>query len=66
MSLRQAINAKCRECIHDPLAGGTWRAQVEACTCTRCPLFAFRPKTIKNAGSPPAHEMTHGEAHGRP
>ena len=26
MSLRNAINAKCRDCIYDPLCGGgTWR-----------------------------------------
>lgn len=43
MSLRAAVNAKCRECICDPLAGGTWREQVEACSCTRCPLWAHRP-----------------------
>lgn len=39
----QAIAAKCRECIHDPMAAGTWREQVAACCCTDCPLWAFRP-----------------------
>lgn len=44
MSLRGAINAKCRECIHDPIGGaGNWRQQVEACTAHSCPLYAVRP-----------------------
>lgn len=44
MSLRAAVNAKCKECIYDPIAGrGTWRQQVEACTSRSCPLFAVRP-----------------------
>jgi len=47
MSLRRAINDKCRDCIYDPLAGGTWRKQVEECKCTRCPLWPVRPKTTK-------------------
>jgi hypothetical protein len=33
ISLRQAINAKCKDCIYDPLSGlGTWREQVARCT----------------------------------
>ena len=44
MSLRAAINAKCRECIYDPYPGsGNWRQQVEACTSPDCPLFSVRP-----------------------
>jgi hypothetical protein len=44
MSLRKAIDAKCRECIYDPHSGdGTWRQQVEGCTSPKCPLFAVRP-----------------------
>ena len=42
-SLRQAINAKCRECIHDKLAPGNWRQQVMGCAITRCPLHPVRP-----------------------
>jgi hypothetical protein len=38
-----AIAAYCRQCIHDPAAAGTWRAQVAVCTCTDCPLWRFRP-----------------------
>lgn len=44
MSLRKAVNAKCKDCIYDRLAGGTWRAQVEACTCDTCPLYPVRPR----------------------
>lgn len=46
MTRQAAINAKCRDCIHDPLAGGTWRQQVEACTCIACPLFPYRPVSV--------------------
>lgn len=43
-SLRQAINAKCCECIYDPISGGgSWREQVTACTSGGCPLFDVRP-----------------------
>jgi hypothetical protein len=49
MSLRAAINAKCKECIYDPISGrGTWRQQVEACTSRTCPLFPVRPKSVAN------------------
>lgn len=43
-SLRKAIDAKCKDCIHDPIAGGgSWRMQVESCTSGNCPLFEVRP-----------------------
>ena len=45
MSLRKAINDKCKSCIHDDLAAGTWRQQVTLCSCPDCPLWDFRPKT---------------------
>jgi hypothetical protein len=46
VSLRGAINAMCRECIHDPIGGfGNWREQVTACTSYKCPLFPVRPLT---------------------
>lgn len=42
-SLRQAIDAKCRDCIHDDQSGlGTWREQVARCTCAACPLWPVR------------------------
>lgn len=43
MSLRAAIDAACRACIHDPHAAGTWREQVAACTSRGCPLYLVRP-----------------------
>lgn len=44
MSLRAAINAKCRDCIYDPESGlGNWRQQVSSCTATECPLYSVRP-----------------------
>ena len=44
MSLRGAINAKCRDCIHDPACGGgTWREQVAQCSAIRCALWQVRP-----------------------
>ena len=45
MSLRKAINEKCKDCIYDPLAGGSWLKQVELCTCSDCPLYPVRPIT---------------------
>jgi hypothetical protein len=43
--MRAGINAKCKDCIYDKYAGGTWREQVEACTLTTCGLWPFRPKS---------------------
>lgn len=46
MSRQKAINAKCKDCIYDPLCGGgTWRQQVEACTIKTCALWPYRPKS---------------------
>ena len=42
-SLRAAINAKCKSCIHDPGARGNWRQQVSGCSSANCPLHPFRP-----------------------
>lgn len=44
MSMRKAINEKCKDCIYDPKAGGTWRMQVEACAIKTCSLWNYRPK----------------------
>ena len=46
MTRQQAINAKCKDCIYDPLDRGTWRQQVEACTFIDCPLYEYRPKSF--------------------
>lgn len=42
-SLRQAINDKCKECIYDSRAEGTWRQQVKNCTSPGCKLYEVRP-----------------------
>lgn len=45
--LRGSIDAKCAECIYDPIGDGSWRLQVENCTSFACPLYPVRPMTIK-------------------
>jgi len=42
--LRGKIDAKCVECIYDPLDVGTWRQQVARCTSYTCPLRPVRPE----------------------
>lgn len=43
MSLRKAIDAKCKDCIYDPKSGGgTWREQIAQCSCSDCPLWPYR------------------------
>jgi hypothetical protein len=51
MTRQRAINAKCKDCIYDPVDFGTWRQQVEACTSTDCALWEHRPKVTKQAPS---------------
>jgi len=46
MSLRKAINEKCRDCIYDPASEGTWRQQAYSCSFLSCPLWHVRPKPI--------------------
>ena len=41
----KAVRAKCKDCIYDPLAGGTWLKQVENCNVYYCPLWVVRPIT---------------------
>jgi hypothetical protein len=43
MSLRAAIDAKCKDCIYDACSPGTWRAQVAQCPAPACPLWPYRP-----------------------
>lgn len=44
--MRGKINAKCIECIYDPISGnGSWKQQIEACTSPKCPLYSVRPKS---------------------
>lgn len=45
-SLRDAVNRKCKECIHDPYGGtGQWRESVDACSSSNCPLHSVRPRS---------------------
>ena len=58
MSMRKAIDAKCKDCIHDSQSGlGTWRQQTEACTMVDCSLWPYRPKSAckspSNSGKQP-------------
>lgn len=51
-SRKTSIEAMCKQCIYDKADDGTWRAQVEACTCdgrngsTKCALYDVRPLPI--------------------
>lgn len=45
MSLRKAINAKCKSCAYDSCAAGSWRQQTTMCSVTVCPLWPQRPRT---------------------
>lgn len=45
MSLRKAINEKCKDCIYDPSGVGNWRQQSSACTDKACPLWLYRPQS---------------------
>ena len=42
-SLRACVNDKCKSCIYDPEAAGTWLQQVTLCSVTTCPLYPVRP-----------------------
>ena len=43
MSLRNAINLKCKDCIYDPEVEGGWIQQISLCELTECPLWEHRP-----------------------
>ncbi len=61
LSLLAAINGKCRDCIHDPAAPGSWRAQVAQCSCPSCPLWPVRPAPSSGPfASPPRDPATVG------
>ena len=47
MTRQEAIDAKCVECIFDPLEDGTWRQQVKACEIESCALHPYRPMPYK-------------------
>ena len=48
MSLRKAINEKCKDCIYDKCAPGNWKQQVTLCSVKSCPLYEVRPKTTSS------------------
>lgn len=44
LTRQQAINAKCKDCLYDPLSGGgTWREQIAVCSSISCALWPYRP-----------------------
>lgn len=43
LSLRERIDAKCKACVYDRLAAGTWREQVADCGSVSCELYDVRP-----------------------
>jgi len=45
MSLRKAVNDKCKNCIYDDAAAGTWLQQVTLCSSPDCPLYKVRPQS---------------------
>jgi len=42
----EAINAKCRSCLYDPVLIESWRSQIDRCETSWCPLFCYRPRLI--------------------
>ena len=59
MSLRAAINAKCRDCIYDEGAAGSAAVQIELCACYDCPLWPVRrvrPGNVRMPYSEPVCE----------
>ena len=52
MTRQEAIDAKCVECIFDPLEDGTWRQQVKACDIESCALHPYRPMPYKPRNQP--------------
>ena len=47
LSLRAAVNSKCKECLYSPDEPGRWREQTERCTSPSCPLYAVRPRVSR-------------------
>ena len=47
MSLRKAVDAKCRKCTYDPFDVGTAAQQIAVCIDFDCPLHSVRPITTK-------------------
>ena len=51
MSLRNAINLKCKDCIYDPEVEGGWKQQVSQCDLSACSLWEHRPHPRTSAQS---------------
>lgn len=55
---RDAIVAKCKECIYDTNCTGTWVQQVTNCTYTECSLYDFRLGSNPHQKKPTVTEET--------
>lgn len=51
LSLRAAIDAKCRDCGGRDGGDRHWRLHVSACPVTACPLWPVRPLASRNVPS---------------
>ena len=60
MSLRNAINLKCKDGIYDPEVEGGWKQQVSLCDLSDCSLWPYRPHPRTSAQSP---KMTSNQCH---
>jgi hypothetical protein len=49
LSLRGAIDAKCRDCGGQEGGDRYWRLHVSVCPVTACPLWRVRPIASRNA-----------------
>ena len=58
MSLRKAIDAMCKQCVYDPLAGGSWRRQTSECEVVDCALWEYRP--LDSRAKSTQKKMFHG------
>lgn len=56
MSLRKAINDKCRDCIYNQSNLGNFRQQVSMCPQIECSLWVVRPVSQKWGKSVPLHD----------
>ena len=60
MSLRQAINMKCKDCIYDAELPFGWKQQVSQCELTDCSLWEHRPMPRT---TPVSLKMTSNQCH---
>jgi hypothetical protein len=55
-SMRAAINAMCKRCVYDPLAGGSCLQQIIDCSIPSCPLYPVRRQRKKRHSEPSSAE----------